>query len=117
MKRFHTVIGLGSFLAIAGATLIAPTMSSAANAKKTYIACNRDGDCWRVHRIYAYGEKVPITYRSSDWYAAHQNDEHIHWLPDPAKDRGYYDHDRHWHEDPGARAVKGGAVGAGLGAA
>ena len=29
MRRFHTALGLGSFLAIAGATLMVPTISSA----------------------------------------------------------------------------------------
>ena len=70
-----------------------------------------------MHRIYAYGEDRPITYRSSDWYDAHQSDEHVRWLPDPPDDRGYYDQDRHWHPDPAARAVQGGITGAGLGAA
>lgn len=117
MRKFHTVLGLGSFLAIAGAVLIAPTNSSAQPVAGSYVACNRDGDCWRVHRLYAYGADEPITYHNSDWYAAHQRDEHVHWLSDPADDRGYYERDGHWHADPGARAVEGGATGAGLGAA
>ena len=114
MRRFHTALGLSSFLAIAGATLMAPTIASAAD---TYVACNQDGECWRVHQVYAYGADAPITYHNSDWYAAHQNDEHVHWLSDPADDRGYYERDGRWHADPGARAVAGGATGAGIGAA
>lgn len=118
MRRFHTALGLGSFLAIAAATAMAPTISSAeTTVEKTYVACNQYGDCWRVHRVYAYGKSMPITYYNSDWYAAHQNDEHIHWVADPADDRGYYDRDAVWHADPGARAVKGGMAGAGVGAA
>ena len=77
----------------------------------------RTATCWRVHRLYAYGADRPITYYNSDWYSAHQNDEHVHWVSDPADDRGYYDQDRHWHADPGARAVQGGMAGAGIGAA
>lgn len=115
MTRFHTVLGLGSLLALAGATLITPAISSA--AERAYVACNREGACWRVNRIYAYGENVPITYHKSDWYAAHQKDEHIHWLADPDDDRGYYDRERRWHPDPAARVVENGAVGAGIGAA
>jgi len=69
------------------------------------------------HRLYAYGADVPITYHSDDWYAAHQNDVHVHWLADPDDDRGYYDVRGTWHEDPGARAVQGGVTGAALGAA
>ena len=114
MRRFHTALGLSSFLAIAGATLMAPTTSSAQTT--TYVACNQYGECWRVHQAYAYGADAPITYYNSDWYAAHQNDEHVHWLSDPADDRGYYREGR-WHADPGARAVQGGVAGAGIGAA
>ena len=111
------MLGLSSFLAIAGATSMAPTISSAETVESTYVACNQDGECWRVHRLYAYGKDAPITYYNSDWYNAHQNDEHVHWLSDPADDRGYYDRDRRWHADPGARALAGGAAGAGIGAA
>ena len=116
MRKLQIAIGLSSFLAVAGATLIAPTAFSAQAAESTYIACNQDGDCWRVHHFYAYGEDRPIIYHNSDWYVAHQSDEHVHWLSDPTDDRGYYDQERVWHSDPGARAVKGGITGASLGA-
>jgi hypothetical protein len=118
MKRFHTAVGLSSFLAIAGAALMVPTVSSAeTTVDRSYVACNQDGVCWRVHKRYAYGDTAPITYYNSDWYDAHQNDEHVHWVSDPDDDRGYYDRDRHWHADPGARALEGGTAGAGVGAA
>ena len=117
MRRFQTALGLSSFLAIAGATLIAPTVSTAQPVESSYVACNSYGACWRVKRIYAYGEAQPITYRNSDWYVAHRDDSNVRWLADPADDRGYYDRDGRWHPDPGARAVQGGVVGAGLGAA
>ena len=114
MRRFHTALGLSSFLAVAG--ILAPANSSAQNVERTYVACNQDGECWRVHRQYAYGEDAPITYYNSDWYDAHQDDAHVHWVGDPADDRGYYVHGT-WHTDPGARAVQGGVTGAALGAA
>ena len=117
MRRFHTAFGLSSFLAIAAATLMAPTLSSAQTAEQTYVACNQYGECWRVHRLYAYGADAPIVYHNSDWYVAHQKDEHVRWLSDPTEDRGYYDRDARWHSDPAARVVAGGAVGASLGAA
>src|SRR5206468_3240000 len=91
--------------------------TSAQTVTSTYVACNADHACWRVHRVYAYGETMPITYYNSDWYTAHQHDEHVRWLADPADDRGYYERDGRWHADPGARAVAGGATGAGIGAA
>ena len=76
---------------------MAPTTSSAQTVESSYVACNQDGACWRTHRLYAYGADRPITYHSSDWYSAHQNDEHVHWLSDPADDRGYYERDGRWH--------------------
>src|ERR1700746_2281462 len=103
MRRFHTALGLSSFLALAGATLMAPALSSAQADEGSYVACNQSGDCWRVHKLYAYGEDRPIIYHDADWYAAHQNDEHVHWRSAPADDRGYYVEGR-WHADPGARA-------------
>lgn len=116
MRRFHTALRLGSFLALAGATLMVPAVSSAQTVDRTYVACNQYGECWRVHRLYAYGADVPITYHNDDWYAAHQDDVHVRWLGDPDDDRGYYVRGT-WHEDPGARAVQGGVSGAALGAA
>lgn len=115
MKSFHLALGLASFVGVAGA--MAPTASSAQTVDRTYVACNSYGDCWRVHHLYAYGEAAPIRYYNADWYDAHRSDAHIHWVSDPDDDRGYYDRDRHWHADPGARAVAGGATGAGVGAA
>jgi hypothetical protein len=96
---------------------MAPTVASADTVDRTYVACNQSGDCWRVHKRYAYGADAPITYYNSDWYDAHQTDANIHWRADPDNDRGYYEHDGRWHADPGARALAGGAAGAGLGAA
>lgn len=117
MKKLHAALGLSSLLAIAGAISLAPTASSAQPVTSSYVACNQFGECWRVHRMYAYGADAPITYYHSDWYDAHQHDAHVRWLSDPPDDRGYYDRDAHWHANPGARAVAGGAAGAGLGAA
>jgi hypothetical protein len=116
MRRFHTALGLSSFLAVASVALLASTASNAQPAG-TYVACNQYGECWRVHQLYAHGPDAPITYYNSDWYDAHMHDEHIHWLADPADDRGYYERDGRWHDDAGARAVAGGATGAGIGAA
>ena len=113
MNNFRTALTLTSLLAAAGAISLTVTAASAQPA--SYVACNQYGDCWRVHHLYAYGADAPVTYYNSDWYAAHEHDEHVHWLAD--NDRGYYDRDAHWHDDPGARAVAGGATGAGIGAA
>ena len=115
MKLLNTAIGLSSVLALMGGSSMVPTVANADSA--SYVACNQSGDCWRVHQRYAYGADAPITYYKSDWYDAHHSDEHVHWLADPQNDRGYYMEDGSWHADPGARALVGGAKGAGIGAA
>lgn len=117
MKALTAAFALGSLVTTVSLGSMMPTVAKADSVEKTYVACNQYGDCWRVRERYAYGPAAPITYYNSDWYAAHQNDEHVHWRPDPATDRGYYDRDGHWHADPGARALAGGATGAGVGAA
>jgi hypothetical protein len=117
MKSLTLALAASSVLAAAGGSAMTPTVANAQPAGRTWVACNQYGDCWRVHRRYAYGPDAPITYYNADWYDAHQNDENIHWLNDPDNDRGYYDQSGSWHSDPGARALAGGAAGAGLGAA
>lgn len=116
MRKLHTALGLSYFLAIAGASAMVPTITSADTVTRGYVACNQSGQCWRVGRTYAYGEAAPITYHKSDWYAAHQNDPNVHWMSDPSNDRGYYQQDGTWHPDPAAHALAGGAAGAGVGA-
>jgi len=117
MKILNTALGLSAFLAIMGGSWMMPTVASADSVKRTYIACNQYGDCWRVNQRYAYGPNAPVTYYKSDWYDSHQNDEKVHWRSDPENDRGYYERDGVWHGDPGARALSGGVTGAGIGAA
>jgi len=117
MRLFKAAIGLGSCLAVIGGVSLIASPAAAQSSSSTYVACNQSGDCWRVHNRYAYGSDAPITYYNSDWYDAHQNDEHLHWRSDPENDRGYYERDGRWHADPGARALAGGATGAGIGAA
>ena len=103
MKKFHTALGVASFLAIAGTALMIPTTASAQPAKSSYLACNQYGDCWRTSRMYAYGEAAPVTY--------------YRLRPDPVDGPGYYDRNGVWRPDHGERALAGGAAGAGLGAA
>ena len=117
MKIVTAAFALSSFVAAMGGTAIVPTVANADPAEHTYVACNQYGDCWRVHNRYAYGAAAPITYYNSDWYDSHRSDAKVHWRADPDNDRGYYDRSGSWHSDPGARALAGGATGAGLGAA
>jgi hypothetical protein len=117
MKILAAAFAASSFLAAVGGSAMMPTVANADQVERTYVACNQYGDCWRVHQRYAYGPDAPIIYYNSDWYDAHRSDTRVHWLPDPENDRGYYARGGHWHSDPGARALAGGATGAGVGAA
>jgi len=117
MKILTAAFALSSLLATTGASSMIPATASAGTVEKSYVACNQYGDCWRVHQRYAYGPDAPITYYNADWYDAHQNDAHVHWRDDPRDDRGYYTREGTWRDDPGARALVGGAKGAGIGAA
>src|ERR1700759_2597851 len=117
MKILTAAFAATSLLGGVAGSAMMPTVASAESVERTYVACNQYGDCWRVHQRYAYGPDAPITYYKSDWYDAHQADEHVHWRADPDNDRGYYDRSGTWHPDPAARALKGGLTGAGVGAA
>jgi hypothetical protein len=113
MRIFTAAIGVASCLAVmSGGSLVA---TPAAADTPTYIACNQYDECWRVHHRYVYPSDQVITIHDSDWYDAHRQD--VRLLGDPADDHGWYDRDANWRADPGARAVVGGAKGAGLGAA
>src|ERR1700743_2288660 len=101
MKNLTTAFALSSFLVTVGGSSMMPGVANA-DPERTYVACNQYGDCWRVHRRYAYGADAPITYYNSDWYDAHRTDQNVHWLSDPDNDRGYYDRGGSWHADPGA---------------
>jgi hypothetical protein len=117
MKIIKTALGISSFLALASGSSMIPSIASADTVERTYVACNQYGECWRVHQRYSYPSDERIVFHDGDWYAAHQSDEHVRWLSDPADDRGWYERDGRWHADPGVRAVKGGAAGAAVGAA
>lgn len=117
MRIFSAAIGLGSCLAILSGSAMIPTIASADSVEKTYIVCNQYDECWKVHKKYVYPSDQQIVMHDSDWYDAHRSDANLHWQSDPADDRGWYERDGNWHSDPGARALAGGATGAGVGAA
>jgi hypothetical protein len=114
MRKFQAALVLSSVLAVAGAISLTATPAA---AQDTYVACNTYGDCWRVHKEYAYGPDAPITYYHSDYYDQHLHDEHIHWRADHYDDAGYYDRNGNWHPDAAGHVVASGATGAGVGAA
>jgi len=117
MRIFSAVLGLGSYLAVISGSAIVAAPAVADPASTTYVACNQYNECWRVHHRYAYPASQVITVHDGDWYEAHHQDAQWRWENDPADDRGWYDRDGSWRSDPGARALAGGAGGAGIGAA
>ena len=114
MRIITAALGLGSYLAIIGGSALVATPAA---ADPVYVACNQYNECWRVHHRYAYPSEQAVVVHDGDWYDAHQHDAQLRWMSDPSDDRGYYDRDASWRSDPGARALAGGAGGAGIGAA
>ena len=115
MRIFTAALGLGSYLAVVSGGALVATPAAAQPDSTTYVACNQYNECWRVHHRYAYPGDQVITMHDSGGSDAHRGD--ARWLNDPADDRGWYDRDGNWRSDPGARALAGGATGAGIGAA
>lgn len=115
MRIFTAALGLGSYLAIMSGGALVATPAVADPSSTTYVACNQYNECWRVHQRYAYPADQVITIHEGGWYEAHRQDARL--LSDPADDHGWYDRDGNWRADPGARALVGGATGAGIGAA
>ena len=110
MSISKTVLGLASSLALLSGVSVAPTISHA-DTVESYVACNQYDECWHVHKRYNFsGEK--IVYHEASWH-----DDRVHFVADPADDRGYYMRDGSWHSDPAGRAIVVGATGAGVGAA
>jgi hypothetical protein len=111
MSIKKTVLGLTSTLSLLAGVSIAPVVAHADTVEKTYVACNAYDQCWKVHKTYNFqGEK--IVYHDAGWTS-----ERVHFVSDPADDRGYYTRDGSWHSDPAGRAIAYGATGAGIGAA
>lgn len=114
MRLLKTALGFGSCVAIIGGGLLIAAPAVSQPASSSYVACNQYDECWRVQHKYRYPAEQVITIHNGDWYDAHRED--ARWLNDPADDRGWYDRDGTWRSDPGARALAGGATGAGVGA-
>ena len=114
MRFSRAVAGLACLAAFSGGSL-ASTAASADDVTTTYVVCNRFDQCWRVHHRYTYPPSVGVVYHDADWWDANQSDARYHFRPDPANDRGYYDENGTWRQDPGARAVVGAGTGAIIG--
>ncbi|HEX4179654.1 MAG TPA: hypothetical protein VHY32_02575 [Caulobacteraceae bacterium] len=59
------------------------------------VACNRFGECWRVHDHYTnYPTDLGVVFHDDAWWD-HNKHRH-HWRADRPDDHGYYSHGA-WH--------------------
>ncbi|MBV9994215.1 MAG: hypothetical protein JO127_03280 [Caulobacteraceae bacterium] len=87
MTRLKSTLVKGVLTAAIAAGALAAT-STAASA---YTACNRFGECWRVHDRYTnYPSGLGVTFHSDDWRYHHRYDHHWRWRGDRDDDHGYY---------------------------
>ena len=87
----------GALAGLISAGVISATTAAAA---KTYVVCNRWGECWRVHEHYTtYPSDIGIVYHDDAWWAHHEHDKDVHYrlLTDPSDDHGWYDEQGTWH--------------------
>lgn len=55
------------------------------------VACNRWGECWRVHDHYTnYPAELGVIFHDDAWRLQHQHG--YHWRADRPDDHGYYRH-------------------------
>jgi hypothetical protein len=77
--KIRTLV-LGS---LAGAAALAATLIPAS----AYVACNRYGDCWRVHEKYDYRPAWGISVYDDKWRWAERDNNRYRWRD---YNRGYY---------------------------
>ncbi len=91
MKSLKSILATGALTAAVTIGAIAATTTSAS----AYVACNRWGECWRVHDRYTnYPVGLGVVIREDNWWDHHHR--HYHWRNDRPDDHGYYDHGG-WH--------------------
>lgn len=88
MTRLIKAVKISVVAAVAAGGLAAMSASPAS----AYIACNRAGECWRVHDRYDYPPHLGIILHPDDWRDHHRG--HFRFRED-RDERGYYDHG-HW---------------------
>jgi hypothetical protein len=69
--------------ALAGAAAVVATAAPAS----AYVACNRYGDCWRVHERYDYRPAWGIRVYDDNWRWAARDNHRYRWRD---YNRGYY---------------------------
>ena len=91
MNRLKSALVKGALIsAVAGGALAATTVPALAD-----VACNRWGECWRVHDHYTnYPAELGVVFHDDGWRGHHRHG--YHWRSDRPDDHGYYSHGA-WH--------------------
>ena len=86
MTRLKTALATGAMVSVMAAGMLAAATPASAD-----VACNRFGECWRVHdRTFAYPGGLGVTYHEDAWWDNH-HPHRYHWRNDH-DGRGYYRH-------------------------
>ena len=64
---------------VLGALAGAAALAASAAPASAYIACNRFGDCWRVHERYDYRPAWGITIHDDNWRWRDSERARYHW--------------------------------------
>jgi hypothetical protein len=90
MNRLKTALAPKTLAMGALATIVAAgAFAASAPTASADVACNRWGDCWRVHdRTVVYPGGVGIVYHDDAWWDAH-HPHRYHWRGDH-DGRGYW---------------------------
>ena len=91
MKSLKSTLAKGALLgAVAGGVLAMSSVPALAD-----MACNRFGECWRVHDHYTnYPADLGVVFHDDAWRDHHRHG--YHWRTDRPDDHGYYNHGA-WH--------------------
>ena len=98
MRISKSALIKGAAIALLATGTIMTSSAGAQTVTKTYVACNRYDECWKVREQYKnYPTDERIVIHDDTWYESHQHDTQWHWLSDRADDHGWYDKDGAWH--------------------
>jgi hypothetical protein len=94
MTRLRSALVTGALAAAAIVGGLAATTTTAS----AEVACNRWGECWRVHQRYTtYPVRLGVVIHDDAWWDAQRHHRHWRWRRDRDDDHGYYSHGR-WRQ-------------------
>lgn len=88
MSTLTKALAAGAYIAaVAGGAFVASATPASAD-----VACNRYGECWRVHERYTtYPPRLGVRFYDDAWRDHHRHG-HYRWRRDRDDDHGYYSH-------------------------